>query len=782
MNTDKYKLYYLYDNKKEEIIEFDSDIIMDGLYNLEIKLPTEDQLKKYKKKDKLGKFMENKTNEETREYIRISISKLENKVALYDAYSDNLYVINRDLVYYRVIYHSYRFPTREFIKNLEKKYNILEKKIKDKFYNEKDIILKKRKYRKYEMMFDFMQNFDIDELNNTYIRVFYLYANEVGKNITLCQRPSFMSHFTHIKPYYSRSEVINMAMNMCIKFKDDDVDNLCGKIKENDITAKTLLSHQKYIIKENKVGLVQYYSLHGSYMMNQYLRNMISHPYQNKYLETLITPMWELVNNSPSFDKDYILYRFIQDDGYLRHLDVGEIYIESGFTSATRDPFYRSDLYKFGFVLIKIKVPKDMKGVGLCIETLSHFPHEEEIILPPKTMFRLDKRDSKCEYYHTDAKFVSQVKTRYEFTVIGKGKVEYSKRDIHDGNKMIDFIELDNIETITLEEKIRYFIKNNINELFQFDVKIGNKVFPVITESYDSTGAYKQFYAMTTTNGFSMYTIYNNHVLFFIELLEDKGKKYMHTNYYVQYSTIDRTKIVSDEDFILFLSKVANYFEVDYAVIYADYLTCDILDEKINISTTPFIKERSGLVQRNFAEKDMQFRKTNNIEKSIDENILGGNYCVEYYNYLKHGKKRYYESKILNMELHAKFSYHQLDKLKKTDTYEILNKEDKDELYQIYDKVYTIMNDKNTHNIGDYLVWVIENKCYLVEPLIKKIDRLYKKENTLNKPYYILDPATFLYNKRYITDYPQYIVDKSVDIDRSLLNIPKDDTRVYERD
>lgn len=788
--SNKYILYYLYNKKTNDIIKYDSKNIMDALYNAEANVPTIEQLKKYKKKDELGDQIKIKNFEEISDNIKMSISKLENKVPLYDAYSDNMYLITQDLVYYRVVYQSYRFPNKEFFLNLEKKSEQLKKKIESGQYNEKDIILKRRILRKYGLMFDFLKNFDIDELNNTYIRVFYLYANEVGKNITLCQRPSFMQHFTHIKPYYSRSEVINLALNMGLSVKDEEVDKLCLKIKDNDISAKTLLSHQEYMIKEKKVGLVQYYTLHGSYMMNQYLRNLVPYPYENKYIESLIKPMWELVDNAPAFDKDYILYRFIQDDTYLRNLEIGDIFMDSGFTSTTRDPFYRNDMYKFGFILIKIKIPKNTVGVGLCIETLSHFPHEEEIILSPKTMLRLDKRDEKCGYYHTDPRFVSQVKTRYEFTYIGKSKLEFEKREKYSDDKIVNFMEIDNIETITLEEKIRFFIKNNVNKLYQFNIKIGNKIFTVISEMYDSTGAYKDFYAMTTTNGISMYTMYNNHILFFIELLEDKSIKYMHVNFYVKYSTVDRTKVISDEDFILFISTIAHYFEIDKTVIYADYLTCDIFDEKINISNSniPYFKEieHLNLNQRNFSDS----KKNNEISSNLNtgnpikqENIYGGNYCIEYYNYLKFNKKRYHESNILNMELYPKFSYYQLDKFKKTDPYIILNKEDRDELYQIYDKVYkTFVDDKSKENIADFLIWIIENKCYLVENFVKKFDRIYKKDNTLDKPYYILQPATFLYNRRYINEFPEYLANETLDIDKNLLNIPKDDTRVYIRD
>jgi hypothetical protein len=150
-----------------------------------------------------------------------------------------------------------------------------------------------------------------------------------------------------------------------------------------------LINHQNYIVENDMVGLVQYYTIQGSYFMNQYMRNMTRYEYKNEYLEENIKKMWKLVLNAPKFDNEYILYRFVETDEYISNLKIGDIYMDNGFMSTTRDPFYRNDLYKFGFILIKIKIPKGIKGVGLCLEMLSHFPEEEEIILPPLTELKL---------------------------------------------------------------------------------------------------------------------------------------------------------------------------------------------------------------------------------------------------------------------------------------------------------------------------------------------------------------------------------------------------------
>lgn len=767
---------YLFNKINNKIEAIDEQNIIDMLYNAEINIPTTEQINNHikKYKDNITKFFKSTGIDEGLNEIKNYISNIENKIPLYDAYSDNMYVINKFNVYDRVIYHSYRFPDNNLLENIKDKKKKLEIKISNNKYTEEDSILKNRKLRKYELMIDFLEQFNLEKLFSTYIRVFYLYANEVGKNITLCQKPSFVPQFNHVKPYYSRSEVLNLALNMGMKLDDtyydmDMVNSLCKKIKDNDISAKILLQHQEHIIKQNKVGLIQYYSLHGSYHMNQYLRGLTEYQYRNTHLEKLIKPMWELVYSAPAFNKDYILYRFVSNDSYLRELNIGDIFTEDGFMSTTRDPFYRSDLYKFGFILMKIKIPKNVIGVGLCIETLSHFPHEQEIILPPLSMLRLDKRDDKCVYYNTDEKFASQVKTRYEFTFVGKGEIKFVDRPTDPkSTPIVDFLSIKTESVMTVSEKIKIFMKNNLNSMNQFEANIGDKKFTINSEMFDSTGAYKQFYSLTTDSGLSIYCIHNNYVLFFIEIGSDRQ---MRVNYYVKYSTIDRKKVIDDNTFIYFISTIAHYFEISKVFIFADHLTCDTFvkeksNKKIKVNISQIIKETNQPIQRGFAEKKENKQSVNKMDDD-QYTIYGGSYCTDYYDYLKTGKKRYSDIKILNVELAPSFSYYDLDKLKKTNPLKILNKLDKDELFQIYDKTYKDFVDTKNDNIGDFIIWIIENKCYMVEPLEKKMIRLGKDNNIFQKDIYILDSATFLYNRKFVMNYPQYIIDNSEEVKRN---------------
>jgi len=737
----------LYDIKNQNIISVDKNDIMDKIYYQECRLPTDEELKKYKKHI-------------TSHDVKIQISKIEEKVPLYDIYTENLYLIGKHNVYTRVTHQSYRFPEQSLLDSFSSNASV----------NTPVDVLELRKSRKINLMLEFMNNFDIDTLHDTYIKVFHKYSEFVGKETTVCKNPSFMPQFYHVKPYLSRSEIINLTLNFNITFSRDtyleqtDVMKLCKQIRTYQITSNVLLEHQNYIINNENLGLVQFYTLQGSFFMNQYLRDRTSYKNKNEYLESLIKPMWKLVNNSPEFDKSYIVYRFVQEDSYLRGLNIGDMFVEKGFMSTTRDPFYRSDLYKFGFILIKIKIPAGTKGIALCLETVSHFPEEQELIFPPNTHFKLVNRDENCAYYHTDTQFSSKVKTRYEFEWVKNSGDNYIfQRDklsteIKDN---IDFLKIQKSSAITLEEKLKYFETNFVDKMYQFQLKIGEHNFTLVTEWYDSTGAYKHFYALETKNGYSIYTMYKGYMLFFIEIGETIDGIQMHINYYVKYSSIDTNKVIGDENMIKFFSSVAHYFNISIVVMYANYLNCD----------NQTICQHGGISQRGFAEHKSKQQKNQNAPT-----IMGGSYCVDFYEYLDNKTKKYADIGLLNMELMPKFSYYDLDILHKTSPLKVLNKTDRDELYQLYEKSFKLSTDF-VDTIAKFYVWLKNNKCYLLDQFVRKIDRLIEIKNPFRNDMYVLDPSTYLYNRKYIKNYPTSMV-INTSIKRNVLRENKNEYRI----
>lgn len=747
----------LYDINNNKIVIVTEDIL-DKLYYLEYRPIIQEDIKNNKDKD-ISKIISG-FKDILYEQKQI-ISKQLDKIPLYDAYTENIYLINRENIYYRVMHQYYRFPEKFLLDELE------QKKIKIENSNSSDLLIL-RKLNKLSMMIKFMNYFDLDTLYSTYVQLYYKYSDKAGKELTICKNPSFTQYFFHIKPYLSRTEVINTALNMEMDIKklleNDNINEICQRIKKYQITSQTLLEHQKYIQDSGNMGLVQYYTLQGSFFMNQYLRNKTSYTYKNIYLEKLITPMWNMVLNSPAFDNEYILYRFVQNDLYIRHIKIGEIFTEDGFMSTTRDPYYKSDVYKFGFILIKIKIPAGKKGVALCLETVSHFPDEQEIIFPPKTQFKLVKRDTDCIYYHTNQQFSSKVKTRYELEWVTNSPVRFDRTNDNVKINNVDFIQIKSANGISLIENIKYFQTNYTNDLFQFKTKIGTDEFTIMTEWFDSTSAYKNYYAIETKDGYSIYTLYRGFILFFIELGETENGKQMHVNYYAKYSSIDPEKIVGDENLIYFFSSIANYFKIANVVLYANYLNCDttvVLEEQNGGFKRKKYKSGGYKIQRGFESKHIKYNTKTEL------NMMGGSYCKDLFMYLQNNKKRYVDLNILNAELKPKFSYYDLDILNKTSASKILKKEDVDELYQVYNKSY-ILKNKNNDSIGNFYIWLKENKGYLLDIYVAKIDRIMGKNNPFRNDMYILNPMTYLYNRNYINTYPTY-GDISFNIKRNIL-------------
>ena len=259
-------------------------------------------------------------------------------------------------VYFKVVFYN-THKDRIIIKVLEYIKENLNNKI-DK--NDKNII-EERKIKKYKLIIEFMNNFNLEILKQTYYRMIYKYSDELGKNIIFCKRPSFNKYIHNSKPYYSRIEIINMARNMGIpidldRITDKTIEELCSKVSTNDINQHILVEHQKYIIKSNMLGLIQYYTVQGSSNINSYLRNPNFSRIKNDTYNDVIKNLWDLCLNAPPFDNEYIIYRFIHDDAFLSDLKIGDEFQDLGFMSTTRDPFYKSDVYSFGFILLKIHI------------------------------------------------------------------------------------------------------------------------------------------------------------------------------------------------------------------------------------------------------------------------------------------------------------------------------------------------------------------------------------------------------------------------------------------
>ena len=445
----------------------DEDIV-DGIYHFKYKIDFSQTPEKIQK---------------DKEYI----SKLKYQIALYDIKSDNLYLINRDQVYNKVFNENYRFITKNYYDMfMEKKQNsLIDKYEKHPF--------KTNHINKYSYIINFLQNIDLVIYYRTYIDVLYN-VDELGGDLTFKERTDYapMEVLSHIKPYYSKTEIINYGLNNKLIqsniVSNDEIRIIYNELKKYELGFELLLDHYNYIIKNNVYELIQYYSLQSYKTINGYLR--FNKNKNNVLLNRLINKVNDIIFNvgkeSKKPERDFYVYRFVSNDSYIANLDINDTFKESGFLSTTRNPFYKTkNDSSFGWTLLKIKVPK--KYPFLCIETVSMIPYEEEVIFPTNTVLKLINKDTNCEYYHTDPKVQKKIKTKYEFEIVDNYKIE--KLNERDETKPDNYLIYKDIECYvekseTLSNYTDFYIyeHNKGNVIFCF---VGFKLLMII-EIYDN--------------------------------------------------------------------------------------------------------------------------------------------------------------------------------------------------------------------------------------------------------------------------------------------------------
>lgn len=703
------KVFKLENKKTKKIENIKKENILEKLYSLDYTLPT--------------KLKKNELEKEKKD-----ISKINNFTPLYDIYTENLYLIPPELLYDCVFKYFYRFPTNKFLNMIIENKNKHEKniqKLKDEHEDIEKINLIKRKIKKINYMIEFLNNFDLDVLLSTYISSLYN-TEKLGKNITLFKRPSFTSYFKHINPYYTKDEIVNLALNNKLLKEDkvnslinEDYKELCKKVRQNDIKKTNLIQHYNHITIYNEIGLIQYYSLTGFSILNFYLRN--ENAPQNDYFDNIIYTITKLIKNSPNFDEDYYVYRFVNDDKFLKDLKINDIFIEKGFLSTTRNPFYKENINNntFGWNLLKIKIPKSIHA--LCVETVSFFPKEEEIILPPNTKLKLISKDDNTKYYHIDKQVEEKIQTKYEFEVMPYENYEIIKNTNCTSPILVNFEEIDFPNFYSTTERILQFKEKYTNYYNQFYIKLGVQKFLMTLEEYNSLGVYKKYFANITNHGYYFYCIFKNYIIFSIEIGED----IIYVNYNVKQSPVSELKEYNKEDFIKFLNLLGKYFGINKIIIYADYISCD-------------------------------------CHKIIDNSIIneyqniGGTYCKDIYDYIKF-KTKYYND---NPNIISAFNYNLLDNLKNIKIKDILKKKIHNTdniLYVIYEHTY-----KGDDNIRDFYLWLVETNCNYLNEFIKQLTNYYPLDNP------------FLY------DYYIYYIDKSK-IDEELKNKIKFKNIVFDR-
>ena len=646
--------------------------------------------------------------------IQEQLSKYEERVPLYDIRSNRIYLIDKNNIYTRIFRNDYRFIDKHFYDDLVKSSYLT--------INDKENIR-------------ILSYYDMDILYKTYLKIFYE-SFVLDSYITQCKRPSFQSGMDHIRPYYSSTELYYLAYDWNLTNETtlqlSQLRELCKEIVKYDIPSKILLDHQIYIFDNRSIGIVKHYSLFGSYFINNYLRTyrccMMEDndtdekkiAIKNPVIENQIKLMIGLIKDAPPFTKSYVLYRFIDNDSYLKHLKIGDIYIDPSFLSTTRDPVHYQDNYSFGYILIKIKIPKNTIGVGLCIESYSNFPDEQEIILPPTSRYRLDNIVEQTEEYHDIIKLNKRVQKKYEFTLLDNSYMKKTDITLHIPNAIepskmnIDFKKLikeEEIKYVSISDRLNNFTKNYLNENYQFSTTIGKTDFTFVIESYNSTSVYYDFFYHKTATGLLCYssnpTYGNINIIMEIDVV-------IHVNYYFKYSITDSSQQLdlSNAAWIEWLSLFAYYIGSELVVIHSNY--------------TLFPNKETDTIET----------KQNKTRYTFSDNI---------YQYLKYGKKFF----DMSITISENFDYGRLDILAGANIYEIVKINDKDEIFKI-------AKESGITNVKDFYIYIVENHPQFISLVETKIEILYPSidVNPFYNISYTLDVNSYLYEIGLIAHVP----------------------------
>ena len=650
--------------------------------------------------------------------IKIMISQYEGRVPLFDVISNRIYLIDKDNIYPRIHLDNYRFVDKKFYASL-------------KSLNDKDEANVEN--------LRVLSNYNLDVLYQTYISLFYQ-SYVLNNYITNCKRPSFFPGSVTM-PYYTINELYYLAYDWDLTnnptFSQSQIEDFCTQISKYDISAQTLLDHQTYIYDERAIGLVKHYSLFGSYYMNVYLRKNLcclskncdipdnaidgAHCIKNPYLEDQIKIMIKLIKNAPALAKNHTVYRFVQRDDYLKHLKISDIYQDPSFMSTTRNPFYYKENYAFGYILIKIKLPANVMGIGLFIESYSNFPHEEEFVLPPTSKYKLIKVTDASDTSEFHNIFNLKVQKKYEFEWIGAdANITLISPPITIADKVIELDKIlvdENMKYVSISDRLKYFRSTYVNDNSQFSSIIGSIKYTFNLESYDSTSVYKKFFFYQVATGIMITTanpIYGN-----INIMMEIGPE-IHINYYFRFSVTDPSIVVdlNQSAWIEWLSYLAYIIGVRTIVIHSNYIM--------------LAKKTDSVIEKQ--------RKT---RYTFSQNI---------YIYMKHGTKMYEFSEIT-----PNFDYYQFDYLRGINVLDHIKESDQSELYRIY-------QNSKIQDMYNFYLYIVETFPQYINDLEHKMDDVYESDvNPFRNMSYSLDAWRYLYSRDIIKQIPsekEFIIKK----------------------
>jgi hypothetical protein len=551
---------------------------------------------------------------------KIVLSKYIELIPMYDIYTQKIYPIKKENVYFRLTESNYRFINNEVRKWIILQEEKINKKIKDSTNKEEINQMELLKDRLNDMI-KIMGNYDIETLIDTSYKILYKYSG-IGLSISICKRNSFNPFIYYLKPYYTKNELIKLGQNMNLleeKIKPEDLIDetkhyeICKKISNNDVSFDEIKEDTLKIIENKTIADICFYSFIGAALINRFLRNQSDFTI-DKFFYQRIQNVAKTIKQSTPLEKDYQIYRFISNDDFLQNLKVGDTFLDAAFLSTTRDPFYSPGLTgNFGLILVKINLKKNMKGQGLFIEHFSLFPKEEEFLLPPKTKLKLVSKNDKFKYYHINDSFEKLITKKYEFDLI-----DNDYKWIEDLKITTEEIPIFSGLEVNFKNRVDAFQKlKSLTNTFN-EIKINDIVFRLLF--FDSKGSYDKFYYNKVEKGLSLIHFDNNgYPLISIELGND-----IVVNFINQYYFYNEKETINEDKLLQIVLELGKIFSYKKAIIYHDY--------------------------KNFVD----FK--NNYYKSQEMFLYINHYDFTLYNYLKNKKKPFskelfYKTNLLDIDL-----------------------------------------------------------------------------------------------------------------------------------
>jgi len=501
---------------------------------------------------------------------KVNLSKFENLIPMYDIYTQKIYPIKKENLFHSLTELNYRFINHEIVKWINQIYDKNLKKSKSLKGEEKEQI--QNLIERIKEMLTIIDNYDIDTLIDVSYKVLYHYSTSLGLSVSICKRNSFNPFIFYLKPYYTKIELIKLGQNMGIidtKLKAEnliDVEKhyeICKKISNNDVSFDEIKEHTINILENKQISDIVFYSFIGASLLNKFLRNNTQYKL-NKFFYNKLINLVNSIKNSPPLENDYQTYRFVAEDSFLKNLKIGDTFIDKGFTSTTRDPFYSPGMNgTFGLILIKINFKKNAKGTGLFIEHFSLFPKEEEYLLAPFSKLKLVSKNDNFKYYHINENFEKSIYKKYEFDFVS---VDYSWiKKISLANESSTTINFNDFSNIHPENKMQLLtkLKNMNNEFNELNIK--GKLFHAFY--FDSTESYSKFYLNKIQKGLSLIHFDSNgYPLIFIEMGKELVVNYIHNCYFYN----NKEKL--DEKFLIeLLTDIGLHFNYKIAKIYNEY-------------------------------------------------------------------------------------------------------------------------------------------------------------------------------------------------------------------